>query len=169
MVAALAPNRIRRSRSFAALRWEVLWLAFAILLCGAVAEFTFWKEFTTRFNFIAVDYLLPAHELIGSVVKSYRIGAILGGIGVLALARTLPVSRLICASREPRTFGHRLALLGLAIALPAATTERLSTATAIRSSLTVQVDGRSPCGWLAGRAGGVGAAGRKLAHPAERG
>lgn len=34
------------------------------------AELTFWDEFSTRFNFIAVDYLIYTNEIIGTVKES---------------------------------------------------------------------------------------------------
>ena len=46
----------------------VLGLCFLI-----VSEFTFWLEFSTRFNFIAVDYLVYTHEIIGNIRESYPI------------------------------------------------------------------------------------------------
>jgi len=42
-----------------------------VLLFDAVAEHLFWSEFTTRFNFIAVDYLIYTQEVIGNIVESY--------------------------------------------------------------------------------------------------
>jgi len=41
-----------------------------------ISEFTFWLEFDTRFNFIAVDYLVYTHEVIGNIRESYPIGLI---------------------------------------------------------------------------------------------
>lgn len=38
-----------------------------------VSEFTFWLEFSTRFNFIAVDYLIYTHEIIGNIRESYPV------------------------------------------------------------------------------------------------
>lgn len=37
------------------------------ILSSALAEFFFWEEFGTRFNFIAVDYLIYTHEIIGTI------------------------------------------------------------------------------------------------------
>ncbi len=36
----------------------------------AIAELIFWDEFGTRFNFIAVDYLIYTHEIIGTIRES---------------------------------------------------------------------------------------------------
>jgi phosphoglycerol transferase MdoB-like AlkP superfamily enzyme len=55
------------------------------LLFDVVAEHLFWTEFTTRFNFIAVDYLVYTQEVIGNIVESYPLGWLLFAIGVCAL------------------------------------------------------------------------------------
>lgn len=46
----------------------------------AVAEWTFWEEFQTRFNFIAVDYLVYTTEVIGNIRESYPVGWIISGL-----------------------------------------------------------------------------------------
>ena len=40
---------------------------------------TFWQEFQSRFNFIAVDYLVYTNEVIGNIRESYPVGWILAG------------------------------------------------------------------------------------------
>lgn len=47
-------------------------LTFAVLYLGA-AELVFWGEFSARFNFIAVDYLVYTHEVVGNIQESYPI------------------------------------------------------------------------------------------------
>lgn len=81
---AALPNRWRNSRIHLALRLVWLWLCVALLLFGAVAEITFWMEFSTRFNFIALDYLIYTHEVIGNIRESYPVGWIMAAIGILA-------------------------------------------------------------------------------------
>jgi phosphoglycerol transferase MdoB-like AlkP superfamily enzyme len=68
------------------------WLASTALLAGlggmlfvVVSEFLFWNEFSSRFNFIAVDYLLYTREVIGNIQQSYPVGWILSGLAALAL------------------------------------------------------------------------------------
>ena len=56
-----------------------------VILFVAVAEWTFWEEFQTRFNFIAVDYLVYTNEVIGNIRESYPIGWILFGLTAVAL------------------------------------------------------------------------------------
>jgi hypothetical protein len=43
------------------------------LLFSAAAEGFFWDEFNTRFNFIAVDYLVYTTEVIGNARQSYPV------------------------------------------------------------------------------------------------
>lgn len=49
-----------------------------LLLFGAVAEWFFWEEFASRFNFIAVDYLIYTTEVIGNIRESYPMPLIFG-------------------------------------------------------------------------------------------
>ena len=82
----LLPRRWFAARSG---RWSVMalgWLLIAIVLFVAVAEWTFWEEFQTRFNFIAVDYLVYTTEVIGNIRESYPVSAILGSLFVLTTA-----------------------------------------------------------------------------------
>lgn len=81
---ALLPNSWRNSRLHLVLRLVWLWITAALLLFGAVAEVTFWMEFSTRFNFIALDYLIYTQEVIGNIRESYPVGWILAAIGTLA-------------------------------------------------------------------------------------
>ncbi|MDX1974888.1 MAG: sulfatase-like hydrolase/transferase [Rickettsiales bacterium] len=62
---------------------KILRLLFAfIVLFDAVAEHLFWSEFTTRFNFIAVDYLIYTQEVIGNIMESYPLYWLLFAIAV---------------------------------------------------------------------------------------
>ncbi len=54
------------------------------IIFNAVAEWFFWDEFQTRFNFIAVDYLVYTTEVIGNIQESYPIGWIISGIAIIS-------------------------------------------------------------------------------------
>ncbi|MBK8712740.1 MAG: sulfatase-like hydrolase/transferase [Niastella sp.] len=58
-----------------------------ILVFNVGGEITFWNEFSTRYNFIAVDYLIYTTEVIGNIQESYNMPLILGAvlIGVIVL------------------------------------------------------------------------------------
>lgn len=55
-----------------------------ILIFAFFAEIVFWDEFQTRFNFIAVDYLVYTTEVIGNIVESYPLGKLLSAIFSIA-------------------------------------------------------------------------------------
>jgi phosphoglycerol transferase MdoB-like AlkP superfamily enzyme len=55
------------------------------LLFVAASELVFWNEFSVRFNFIAVDYLVYTTEVIGNIRESYPIGRWLALLMVGAL------------------------------------------------------------------------------------
>jgi phosphoglycerol transferase MdoB-like AlkP superfamily enzyme len=60
-------------------------------LCGfmalvGAAELTFWNEFASRFNFIAVDYLIYTNEVIGNIRESYNMPLMLSLVAVASLA-----------------------------------------------------------------------------------
>ncbi|MDD5401571.1 MAG: LTA synthase family protein [Sulfurimonas sp.] len=59
-----------------------------LLLFGAVflafSEWFFWDEFSVRFNFIAVDYLIYTKEVIGNINESYPMGILLSVIAIIA-------------------------------------------------------------------------------------
>lgn len=59
-----------------------------ILLFTAVAEYFFWDEFNSRFNFIAVDYLVYTTEVIGNIRESYPIEWILLALLILTAVIT---------------------------------------------------------------------------------
>ena len=97
-----------------------LWGAIALLLFGAVAEATFWIEFSTRFNFIAVDYLLYTQEVIGNIRESYPVAWIFSVIGIMAAVVVwLLRSRVRAIDARPVTQAGRWALIAAAILLPA--------------------------------------------------
>src|SRR6266568_776474 len=88
-------------------------LAFAYLaLFLAVAEWLFWDEFFSRFNFIAVDYLIYTTEVLGNIRQSYPVGTILLALLLPAGAITAPLARRVWRwSGEPLGWGPALLAL----------------------------------------------------------
>src|SRR5262245_66073632 len=83
---ALVPNRVARSRAHRLLSLVLLAaMVFAALLL-AISEWLFWDEFGSRFNFIAVDYLLYRREVTGNISESYPLQWILPAIAAATLA-----------------------------------------------------------------------------------
>lgn len=118
LISALLPNRWRASRIGHGIRWVVAWFVVASLLFGAVSEFVFWQEFTTRFNFIAVDYLIYTNEVIGNIRESYPVPWIFAGIGLAACAIIWPSHRYLRFKDTPHSFFRRLMLLAMTAILP---------------------------------------------------
>jgi phosphoglycerol transferase MdoB-like AlkP superfamily enzyme len=58
-----------------------------LLLFNAVSEFFFWQEFGSRYNFIAVDYLVYTNEVVGNINESYPVAWIFLVIFII----TIPV------------------------------------------------------------------------------
>jgi phosphoglycerol transferase MdoB-like AlkP superfamily enzyme len=110
---ALVPDRVARSFAHRLLVLAAFGvLAYAALFL-AVAEWLFWDEFGSRFNFIAVDYLLYTHEVVGNIWQSYPVGQALAALAALAVACMLGVrGRLWHAAAAPLRW--RAALLVLA-------------------------------------------------------
>ncbi|NCW76650.1 MAG: alkaline phosphatase family protein [Oxalobacteraceae bacterium] len=117
---ALLPNRWRSSAWHQKLRNVWLFASLFVLLFGAVSEFTFWIEFSTRLNFIALDYLLYTSEVIRNIRESYPVGWILTAIALLALLlvrflhQWLRVGSVIFLH-----WRERLGLAAVAVAMPA--------------------------------------------------
>jgi len=57
-----------------------------VLVFTFFAELTFWDEFKTRFNFIAVDYLIYTHEVVANIKQSYPLPLLIGGVLLLTFA-----------------------------------------------------------------------------------
>ncbi|MSQ18479.1 MAG: hypothetical protein EXR39_02700 [Betaproteobacteria bacterium] len=82
-----------RATSFAIM----LPLMVTMVFVGA-SEFTFWNEFASRFNFIAVDYVIYTNEMIGNIRESYNLPLLLGAVAVACIHRHL-VDRCAVAPR----------------------------------------------------------------------
>lgn len=89
-----------------------------LMVFQACAEYFFWDEFTTRFNFIAVDYLIYTQEVLANIFQSYPVKTLLAIVfgvgGVAAWAWRKPVF----AGLSPHPgFGGRLASFTVALVL----------------------------------------------------
>jgi phosphoglycerol transferase MdoB-like AlkP superfamily enzyme len=82
------------------------------LLLNAASEWFFWNEFSSRYNFIAVDYLVYTHEVFGNIRESYPIFWILAGLSVVCAAILLTLRRNISASvLRPMAFGRTIIIV----------------------------------------------------------
>lgn len=90
-----------------------------LLLFGAIAEGFFWEEFNTRFNFIAVDYLIYTTEVVGNIQQSYPLGIIIPSLlGAAAIVTFLLRTSIQKASVDPLPFKSRLRIFGIYLIVP---------------------------------------------------
>ena len=55
-----------------------------VIIFSVFSEITFWDEFQTRFNFIAVDYLIYTTEVIANIMESYPMGLLVSLIALVS-------------------------------------------------------------------------------------
>ncbi len=110
----LFPLRWRNNNVWKISGWIFSLVAAYALVILAVSEWVFWAEFESRFNFIAVDYLVYTNEVIGNIRESYPLLTWLSLCVVASLILVIAISRLPFLNR----WGHiprRQALLALII------------------------------------------------------
>lgn len=81
---AIIPSRLWRSRWCRAAVVVASTVILALALLEAVAEALFWAEFHTRFNFLAVEYLIYRDEVAKNILESYSVGPMTGALCVVA-------------------------------------------------------------------------------------
>ena len=92
-----------------------------IVLFNAVSEWFFWEEFSTRYNFIAVDYLVYTNEVLGNIQQSYPITSIIIVLVLVSLTISLLARQLIFQTvRVAMTFKKRTAYSLLLLLFPMA-------------------------------------------------
>jgi phosphoglycerol transferase MdoB-like AlkP superfamily enzyme len=85
----IMPLRITTHRYHAWLVRIAFFVFMAALFFDVAAEYLFFDEFGTRFNFIAVDYLIYTQEVVSNIRESYPLPLILSAIAVSALLATV--------------------------------------------------------------------------------
>lgn len=60
-------------------------ISIGVLVFSAIGEWFFWEEFSVRYNFIAVDYLVYTHEVIANIKQSYPMPTIIFGMLLLSV------------------------------------------------------------------------------------
>jgi phosphoglycerol transferase MdoB-like AlkP superfamily enzyme len=91
-----------------------------LMIFTGVAEWIFWDEFSTRFNFIAVDYLVYTQEVIGNIWESYPVAWLMSAITVVSALLALRMTRHVphLQVRGPRRV-RRAAAFAVAVVLAA--------------------------------------------------
>lgn len=71
-----------------------------ILVTTACSEIIFWNEFSVRFNFIAVDYLIYTNEVLGNIWESYNMPVIIAAVVLVILLLLFFVNKQLVASQQ---------------------------------------------------------------------
>ena len=80
----LVPDKIFTKRWHRYILYGIFVFFTYSLVLNAVSEWLFWDEFNSRYNFIAVDYLIYTTEVLGNIQQSYPVGWIIGGVAILS-------------------------------------------------------------------------------------
>jgi phosphoglycerol transferase MdoB-like AlkP superfamily enzyme len=84
----LLPQKLNSSLFNKISTYFILFMMVMISLFTFFSELTFWQEFESRFNFIAVDYLIYTYEVINNINESYPLPILIGfiiGLTILVL------------------------------------------------------------------------------------
>ena len=119
LVAIILSDRVFNSSFFRVCAYTVGFVLTYLMLFNVVAEYTFFDEFATRFNFIAVDYLIYTNEVIRNIRESYPVNAILAGLLLLNILVFLPVKKHLSRSfSHTSRIGSRLKVGAVFLLLP---------------------------------------------------
>lgn len=92
------------------------------LIFNAISEWIFWEEFSVRYNFIAVDYLIYTTEVIGNIRQSYPVTPVLIVLFVISVVATYLLRNFFTPDRSvPLKFGQRTKFALLLLLLPVGT------------------------------------------------
>ncbi|MBC7746242.1 MAG: sulfatase-like hydrolase/transferase [Flavobacterium sp.] len=79
------PSKWLKTKFNYAATFGIIYLMVLISLFSFFAELTFWNEFESRFNFIAVDYLVYTYEVINNINESYPLPLLIGSVVLISL------------------------------------------------------------------------------------
>jgi phosphoglycerol transferase MdoB-like AlkP superfamily enzyme len=79
----ILPQRWNASPVNKVITYAGFFLTVLIIMFSFFAEFAFWDEFESRFNFIAVDYLVYTFEVINNINQSYPLPWLISGMLLL--------------------------------------------------------------------------------------
>lgn len=76
----LLPQRWNPSLFNRIITYTLFFIVLLLITFSFFAEITFWQEFESRFNFIAVDYLVYTYEVINNINESYPLPILISGM-----------------------------------------------------------------------------------------
>ena len=110
----VVPRRILNSRWHRRLLFGIFSLVvFGLIYLGAV-EYFFFDEFNSRFNFVAVEYLIYPHEVFVNIWQSYPVARVLvAALALTGLVIWLMRKPLLGERTAAGSTGARIALLAI--------------------------------------------------------
>ncbi|MRT91722.1 LTA synthase family protein [Ancylomarina sp. 16SWW S1-10-2] len=78
------PDRLFNTKIHRWISYFFFIITIGILVFSGIGEWFFWEEFSVRYNFIAVDYLVYTHEVISNIQQSYPMSIIIFGMLLLS-------------------------------------------------------------------------------------
>ena len=116
---ALVPDKLYNHSWHRAFVRSVYFAVLGALVFNAAAEYLFFDEFGTRYNFIAVDYLVYTREVIGNIKESYPLPPIFAGIFLVSLAIYAGTRKFLARSFSGEsTLRQRLLAAGVFACVP---------------------------------------------------
>jgi phosphoglycerol transferase MdoB-like AlkP superfamily enzyme len=116
----LLPQKWNNSLVNRVVTYTCFFIVVLIIMFSFFAEFAFWDEFESRFNFIAVDYLVYTFEVVSNINQSYPLPWLISGMVLLTLLVVFMFYKLRIFERsfQSRTsFSHRLLTTGALLAV----------------------------------------------------
>jgi len=110
------PESIWRRRWHRYLFWSAGAVVVFLLLFSMVTEYFFFEEFKSRFNTVAVDYLIYPHEVFVNIWESYHTGIVIAVLAVITACWVWFVSRRF-APMWDQTVSRRSRAVALGIAV----------------------------------------------------
>lgn len=119
VIVIILPDRLFNSVFFRWCSYAALFVITYLMLFNVVAEYTFFDEFATRFNFIAVDYLIYTTEVVRNIMESYPVKTILAALLLLNIGVFLPVRKQLSRSfAYTSKIGSRLKVGAVILTVP---------------------------------------------------
>ena len=84
----LLPQKWNHSLFNRIVTYTLFFIVLLLITFSFFAEITFWQEFESRFNFIAVDYLVYTYEVINNINESYPLPILISGMLAFCLLLT---------------------------------------------------------------------------------
>ncbi|RUT79182.1 LTA synthase family protein [Ancylomarina longa] len=115
----IMPDQLYRSKIHRWISYPFFIFTIGILVFSGIGEWFFWEEFSVRYNFIAVDYLVYTHEVISNIKQSYPMPIIILGMLTLSAGIFALVKKYFDRSLDSKSrFIHRLGISTVLLLLP---------------------------------------------------